>query len=188
MNYRNYITIEPNKRGGKPCVRGLRITVYEVLEYLASEMMLFTANRKKERYLDDPQIENFSCPVLKQIDDYWVKSSEGHFGFSVQKKIWVGYFGDRLAIKAVDWNDNDTKNYLDFASTVGWYNENQKESKMRGWIGYEEYINRIKKDPMNPAVRGAIPSSGGAIWGFGSLEKDNVWFSLFFSRAATCKL
>jgi uncharacterized protein (DUF433 family) len=38
MNYRNYITIEPNKRGGKPCVRGLRITVYEVLEYLASEM------------------------------------------------------------------------------------------------------------------------------------------------------
>jgi len=38
MNYRDYITIEPNKRGGKPCVRGLRITVYEVLECLASEM------------------------------------------------------------------------------------------------------------------------------------------------------
>ena len=38
MNYRDYITIEPNKRGGKPCVRGLRITVYEVLEYLESEM------------------------------------------------------------------------------------------------------------------------------------------------------
>ena len=38
MDYREYITIEPNKRGGKPCVRGLRITVYELLEYLASEM------------------------------------------------------------------------------------------------------------------------------------------------------
>ncbi|MBX3289283.1 MAG: DUF433 domain-containing protein [Acidobacteria bacterium] len=38
MNYKNYITIEPNKRGGKPCIRGLRITVYEVLEYLASGM------------------------------------------------------------------------------------------------------------------------------------------------------
>ena len=35
MDYRDYITIDPNKRGGKPCVRGLRITVYEVLEYLA---------------------------------------------------------------------------------------------------------------------------------------------------------
>jgi uncharacterized protein (DUF433 family) len=38
MDYRQYITIEPDKRGGKPCVRGLRITVYEVLEYLASDM------------------------------------------------------------------------------------------------------------------------------------------------------
>jgi len=38
MNYLDYITIDPNKRGGKPCVRGLRITVYEVLEYLASDM------------------------------------------------------------------------------------------------------------------------------------------------------
>ena len=32
------ITIEPGKRGGKPCIRGLRITVYDVLEYLASGM------------------------------------------------------------------------------------------------------------------------------------------------------
>lgn len=38
MDYRDFITVEPNKRGGKPCVQGLRITVYEVLEYLASEM------------------------------------------------------------------------------------------------------------------------------------------------------
>lgn len=38
MDYRDYITIEPNKRSGQPCVRGLRITVYEVLEYLASDM------------------------------------------------------------------------------------------------------------------------------------------------------
>ncbi|MCY3659871.1 MAG: DUF433 domain-containing protein [Caldilineaceae bacterium] len=32
------ITLEPGKRGGKPCIRGLRITVYDVLEYLASGM------------------------------------------------------------------------------------------------------------------------------------------------------
>ncbi|MEG4503192.1 DUF433 domain-containing protein [Microcoleus sp. F6_B4] len=38
MNYRNCITLELNKRSGKPCRQGLRITVYEVLEYLASEM------------------------------------------------------------------------------------------------------------------------------------------------------
>ena len=38
MHYKDIITIESGKRGGKPCVRGLRITVYEVLEYLASDM------------------------------------------------------------------------------------------------------------------------------------------------------
>ena len=37
-DYRKIITIEPGKRGGKPCVRGLRITVYDVLSYLASGM------------------------------------------------------------------------------------------------------------------------------------------------------
>jgi uncharacterized protein (DUF433 family) len=38
MNYKELITIEPGKRGGKPCIRGLRITVYDVLDYLASGM------------------------------------------------------------------------------------------------------------------------------------------------------
>ena len=38
MQYANVITIEPGKRGGKPCIRGMRITVYDVLEYLASGM------------------------------------------------------------------------------------------------------------------------------------------------------
>lgn len=32
------ITLEPGKRGGKPCIRGMRITVYDVLSYLAAGM------------------------------------------------------------------------------------------------------------------------------------------------------
>jgi uncharacterized protein (DUF433 family) len=38
VDYGAIVTIEPGKRGGKPCIRGLRITVYDVLEYLASGM------------------------------------------------------------------------------------------------------------------------------------------------------
>ena len=38
MDYSQIITIEPGKRSGKPCIRGLRITVYDVLDYLASGM------------------------------------------------------------------------------------------------------------------------------------------------------
>jgi uncharacterized protein (DUF433 family) len=38
MSYQDIITIEPGKRGGQPCIRGMRITVYDVLSYLASGM------------------------------------------------------------------------------------------------------------------------------------------------------
>ena len=37
-DYSNIITVEPGKRGGQPCIRGLRLTVYDVLEYLESGM------------------------------------------------------------------------------------------------------------------------------------------------------
>ncbi|HLQ38053.1 MAG TPA: DUF433 domain-containing protein [Planctomycetota bacterium] len=46
MDYRSIITIEPGKRGGKPCVRGLRIRVYDVISYLAGGMTI-------EQILDD---------------------------------------------------------------------------------------------------------------------------------------
>ena len=38
ISYQDIITIEPGKRSGKPCIRGLRITVYDILEYFASGM------------------------------------------------------------------------------------------------------------------------------------------------------
>jgi uncharacterized protein (DUF433 family) len=38
FDYRKFITIEPGKRSGKPCIRGMRMTVYDVLSYLASGM------------------------------------------------------------------------------------------------------------------------------------------------------
>jgi uncharacterized protein (DUF433 family) len=38
MDYQRIITIEPGKRSGKPCIRGMRITVSDVLDYLAGGM------------------------------------------------------------------------------------------------------------------------------------------------------
>jgi uncharacterized protein (DUF433 family) len=46
LDYRKIITIEPGKRSGKPCIRGMRITVYDVLGYLAAGM-------KPEEIIDD---------------------------------------------------------------------------------------------------------------------------------------
>jgi uncharacterized protein (DUF433 family) len=38
MDYSKIITYEPDKLGGKPCIRGMRISVYDILDYLASGM------------------------------------------------------------------------------------------------------------------------------------------------------
>lgn len=54
MDFRNIITLEAGKRSGKPCVRGMRITVYDVLSYLSSGMSI-------EEILDD-------FPELTQVD------------------------------------------------------------------------------------------------------------------------
>ena len=39
-NYKDLITIEPGKRSGKPCIRGMRITVYDILNWLSSGMTI----------------------------------------------------------------------------------------------------------------------------------------------------
>jgi len=55
-NYKNIITIDPGKRSGKPCIRGMRITVYDILGWLASGMT-------NKEIIDD-------YPELKEEDIY----------------------------------------------------------------------------------------------------------------------
>ena len=55
MNYRDIITIEPGKRAGKPCIRGMRITVYDVLSYLAAGMTY------------EEILEDFPCLIMEDI-------------------------------------------------------------------------------------------------------------------------
>ena len=72
-SYQNIITIEPGKRGGKPCIRGLRVTVYDVLEFLASGMSY-------EDILND-------FPYLKQEDIFaclWFAAQRERFTIQFQ--------------------------------------------------------------------------------------------------------
>lgn len=55
------ITIEPGKRGGKPCIRGLRITVWDVLGWLGGGMT-------EEQILDEhPDLEKADFPAVYQF-------------------------------------------------------------------------------------------------------------------------
>ncbi|MGB6299401.1 MAG: GUN4 domain-containing protein [Rivularia sp. (in: cyanobacteria)] len=72
-----------------------------------ARLMLKVANRETEGWLDSDSIKKFPCTDLRTIDQLWVKYSNGHFGFSVQKRIWesVGKdyekFGDRVGWRKV---------------------------------------------------------------------------------------
>jgi uncharacterized protein (DUF433 family) len=71
MDYQRLITIEPGKRGGKPCVRGLRITVTDVLEYLAAGMSV------EEIVADFPDLTD---------EDVWACLA---FAADRERRLWV---------------------------------------------------------------------------------------------------
>ncbi|MEH2452488.1 GUN4 domain-containing protein [Nostoc sp.] len=67
-------------------------------------VMLKASDREHEGWLDSESINNFPCTDLRTIDQLWVKYSDGHFGFSVQKRIW----------------ESVGKDYKKFSDRVGW--------------------------------------------------------------------
>ena len=78
---------------------------WEAADEETLKVMLKAARREKEGYFNRESIENFPCDDLRTIDQLWVKYSQGHFGFSVQKKIWLevgGKVDDETAWKLGD--------------------------------------------------------------------------------------
>ena len=140
---------------------------WETADLTTDRLMLFIADREKEQFLNIPEIENFSCKELKEIDKLWVNNSGGNFGFSVQKRIWVET-GNRLGVKPEDWNQEDEKNYLRFASTVGWYNDKKNNERESDWMQYSDYIEVVKNNPSQ--YKGGLPGVVG------------VYRNLLFSR------
>ena len=76
MDWRSRITFEPGKRAGKPCIRGLRITVTEVLEYLASGMS------EDEILRDFPDLtrEDLRACLAFAADTRWPSVRSDHVG------------------------------------------------------------------------------------------------------------
>jgi eukaryotic-like serine/threonine-protein kinase len=108
----------------------LKAGQWKAADQETTRVMLKVAKREYQGWLNSESIENFPCTDLRTIDQLWVKYSNGHFGFSVQKRIWlecggkVDYemeclLGDRLGWrKNGDWLSKDEYNYsLD--SSVG---------------------------------------------------------------------
>ena len=94
-----------------------------------TRMMIQAAGREKEGWFRREDINKFSCEDLRIIDQLWLESSQGKFGFSVQKEIWQrnrspGYINKR------DWR----KFYID----VGWKIEESGDRSKEGYVRYED--------------------------------------------------
>jgi uncharacterized protein (DUF433 family) len=70
IDYKEIITIEPGKRGGKPCIRNMRITVYDILNWMASGMT------REEIMSDFPELTNMDITAaLKFAADREAKAT-----------------------------------------------------------------------------------------------------------------
>ena len=129
------------------------------------KVMLKAARQEKEGWFTKESIENFPCDDLRTIDQLWVKYSQGRFGFSVQKKIWLEVGGK------VDY-DTECK----LGDRVGWRKGGQ-------WLDYSNLTFKIAAQaghlPWALAHAGWYGGWGGA--GFG-------WVCSLASRAISCNL
>jgi hypothetical protein len=129
------------------------------------QVMLKAANRVSDRYLDIASLKNFPCKDLRTIDQLWVTASDGHFGFSVQKKIWEDC-GSPTSFG---------KNWDQFCVRVGWQNK-----QATSYVSYSD----LKFNP-SLSPKGELPGGGVVVFpvvvlGFSSYG--------LFSRAKTCEL
>jgi serine/threonine protein kinase len=137
-------------------------------DYETGAVMLKAAGREQEGWLNDESIKNFRCTDLRTIDQLWVKYSNGRFGFSVQKQIYleVGGIPD------------------------GKYNEEafEKLGERLGWRVKERWISYSDVTFNTTAKRGHLPLGGGCLGWVGFFGFGGVWWVVLFSHVETYKL
>ena len=113
------------------------------------ELMLKLTKREQEGWLRLEDVKNFPRQELRKMDQLWVKYSNGKFGFSVQKQIWLD-LGGKLDGKP----DYDT--YKKLGSRVGW-------RKNDAWLSYDDYTFSTNALPghLPDSCRDSVGCEGG---------------------------
>jgi GUN4-like len=125
-------------------------------------LMLKAANRESQGWLDSDSLKKFPCKDLKTIDRLWVIASNGHFGISVQTKIWVA------CCSPIAYSDD----WKTFCDRLGWYKNGNP-------LKFSDLKLALDLSP-----KGELPS-----WVLpGENAGDLIHGEVFFSRAKTCEL
>lgn len=151
----------------------LRTSRYQALEdYLKAgewaaadketyRLMIKAVGKEEGQYFESEELLNFPCEELLAIDRLWVKYSNGHFGFSIQKKIYVGCGA------TLDGQYPGHEIWHKFCDRIGWSVEGDT-------VDY----SKVRKNPLF-SCDGELP----CFWGSGWLG----WWVLL-SRTEICKL
>jgi hypothetical protein len=127
---------------------------------------------EQDQYLNEESFEELPCKDLQTIDRLWVAASNGHFGFSVQRKIWLE------CGNPIKYNDD----FGNFKDRVGWRNGNQI-------IHYDDLKFSLSDSPKGElpgfSYVGVVLESDGLILAGNSSEFG--WKSLF-DRVKICRL
>lgn len=167
---------------------------WEQADKKTTSLILYILRRDREKDLDEESINECSCDDLRRIDKLWVKHSQGKFGFSKQKEIYIKK-GNRLGIELENWNDKDLKNIERFPKAVGWSDKNTAKDNSElttGRRGRGSGYPQGKEEKM----KGYYPYDLGSVILWTSPKKSSYYpfypyrlpLLLFFSRAETCKV
>ncbi|MDJ0575149.1 MAG: GUN4 domain-containing protein [Xenococcaceae cyanobacterium MO_234.B1] len=127
-----------------------------------ADKMLEVANREEQGWLDVEDIDNFPCEDLRTIDQLWVYYSNGCFGFSVQKEIYIGLGGTR---------EYSEKVWENFGGQVGWQKRGQ-------WLYYSDLTYELR----DTTPKGHLPIM------FQVRFSLRLRYGALFSRVQTCRL
>ncbi|MHC5758597.1 GUN4 domain-containing protein [Nostoc sp.] len=144
----------------------LKAGQWKAADQETTRVMLKVAKREQQGSLDYESIKNLPCTDLRTIDQLWVKYSNGHFGFSVQKDIWLEC-GGKL--------DYETECLL--GDRVGW----RKNYRWLSLKNYDFYLST--SEGHLPSLRYYYKMENGR---FGWLWRR--WLFGFLSYIQTCKL
>ncbi|UWU47965.1 GUN4-like [Limnospira platensis C1] len=149
-----------------------------------AKMMLAVAGKTQRGYLDEESIKNFPCDDLRIIDGLWVKHSNGRFGFSVQKQIYINCGGKP------DGSYPGATIFERYCDEVGW---RVNGSYLSSWSdctfsaaaprGHLPYPRAPRRFLVGWRVNGSYLSS----WSDCTFSKGR-FFTKLFSRAQTCNL
>ncbi|MDT9313337.1 GUN4 domain-containing protein, partial [Limnospira sp. Paracas R14] len=138
-----------------------------------AKMMLAVAGKTQGGYLYKDDIKNFPCEDLRIIDGLWVKHSNGHFGFSIQKQIYINCGGKP------DGSHPGNTIWYRFLDEVGWRVNNR-------WLSWSELTFSLREAPVGhlPAISRHLE----AVRVHRGLYRGYLWLLFIISLFDNCNL